>query len=69
MAGILYIIDFYVDLNNLVTNIETLILLPLIPFGPHIKYNIQIKPIREYTPKLDRNIIGKENKNRTIISQ
>lgn len=39
------------------------------PFGPHIlpKYEFIKNPVRVYKPNLDRNLIGKENKNRTLI--
>jgi hypothetical protein len=42
--------------------------------GPHLKpiilrNSLKLDPIRLYLPKLDRNLIGKENKNRTIIYQ
>src|SRR6202789_1668891 len=47
----------------------TLILLPLKPNGPHILPKFLTKPVRVYTPKLDRNVIGKENKGSTIIYQ
>lgn len=43
-------------------------MIPII-FGPHISPNFLTKPVRIYKPKLDRNRIGIENKNRTIIYQ
>nr|YP_009710594.1 GIY-YIG homing endonuclease [Amanita bisporigera]QFZ98542.1 GIY-YIG homing endonuclease [Amanita bisporigera] len=61
-------LDFNVEFNNLIY-IETLVLLPLKPYGPHILPKFLIKPIRVYKPNLDRNVIGKENKNCTIIYQ
>ena len=39
------------------------------PFGPHIFPSFLKEPVRIYKPKLDRNLIGIENKNRTIIYQ
>jgi len=69
LAGILYIIDFNVEFNNVITNIETFILLPLKPYGPHLLTKFLTHPIRVYRPNLDRNLIGKQNKNCTIIYQ
>jgi len=39
------------------------------PFGPHILPLFFKEPIRLYTPKLDRNRIGKDNRRRMIIYQ
>jgi len=47
----------------------TLVLLPLKPYGPHILPKFVTEPIRVYTPNLDRNLIGRENKNCTVIYQ
>jgi heme/copper-type cytochrome/quinol oxidase subunit 1 len=44
-------------------------LLPIKPFGPHILPEFLNKPVRIYQPNLDRNLIGIENRNRTIIYQ
>lgn len=38
-------------------------------YGPHILPKYLSDPVRIYKPKLDRNLIGVENKNRTIIYQ
>jgi hypothetical protein len=40
-----------------------------IPFGPHLLPEYLRKPVRVYKPKLDRNLIGIENKGRTLIYQ
>ena len=42
-----------------------------IPFGPFINPEplFLCKPVRDYYPKLNRNIIGIENKNRALIYQ
>lgn len=45
------------------------ILLSIYPFGPFIKPIFLNKPYRIYYPKLNKNLIGIENKNRTIIYQ
>jgi hypothetical protein len=55
--------------NNLFFYIHILSLLPLKPFGPHILPEFLNKPVRIYQPNLDRNLIGVENRNRTIIYQ
>ena len=39
------------------------------PFGPFIKPLFLKEPIRLYYPKLDRNLIGIENKNKVVIYQ
>lgn len=41
----------------------------IVYFGPHLIPKFLKDPIRIYQPNLDRNLIGKENKNRTIIYQ
>lgn len=44
-------------------------LLTIVPLGPLLKPIFLNKPIRFYEPKLDRNLIGVENRKRTIIYQ
>ena len=39
------------------------------PYGPHILPTYLNNPIRIYKPNLDRNLIGIENRNRTLIYQ
>lgn len=39
------------------------------PYGPHLLPLFLKNPIRLYLPKLDRNLIGIENRNRIIIYQ
>lgn len=41
----------------------------LFPFGPFIKPLFLNNPLRVYYPKLNRNLIGTENKNRVVIYQ
>jgi Cytochrome C and Quinol oxidase polypeptide I len=55
--------------NSLIFCIHTLSLLPIKPFGPHILPEFLNKPVRIYKPNFDRNLIGIENRNRTIIYQ
>jgi len=55
--------------NILGCSVELLTLFPIKPFGPHILPVLLNKPVRVYKPNLDRNLIGIENRNRTIIYQ
>jgi hypothetical protein len=55
--------------NSLFYYIHILSLLPIVPLGPHILPEFLNKPVRIYKPNLDRNLIGIENRNRTIIYQ
>ena len=55
--------------NNFFFYIHILSLLPIKPFGPHNFPGFLNKPVRIYKPNLDRNLIGIENRNRTIIYQ
>jgi len=41
----------------------------LFPIGPFVKPIWLVDPVRLYEPNLDKNLIGKENKNRIIIYQ
>lgn len=41
----------------------------LFPFGPFVKPIYLKEPVRVYNPKLNRNLIGNENKNRIVIYQ
>jgi len=54
-----------------IINLLLIIPIHIKPFGPHINPNSKIlnKPVRFYLPNLNKNLIGKENKNRTIIYQ
>jgi hypothetical protein len=64
-----------VTANSLKIYIQYLSLFPIKPFGPHIfpaakQGEVFLKkPVRIYQPNLDRNLIGIENRNRTIIYQ
>ena len=67
--------------NKFFFSIHILSLLPIKPFGPHIfpvaegkaappkEAEFLNKSVRIYKPNLDRNLIGIENRNRTIIYQ
>jgi heme/copper-type cytochrome/quinol oxidase subunit 1 len=75
LAGIYENILYFIE-NSFVGNIilfEYFILkfsvLPIIHFGPHLRPVYFSAPIRLYKPKLDRNLIGVENRKRTIIYQ
>jgi len=41
----------------------------IIPYGPYLKPRFLKEPVRLYEPKLNRNLIGVENRNRAIIYQ
>jgi hypothetical protein len=69
MAGIILLLFINVESNSFFFCIYTLSLLPIKPFGPQILPEFLNKPVRIYKPNLDRNLIGIENKNRTIIYQ
>ena len=73
LAGmpLLLIFILNVDSNNFVYSTNIFLTLNMIPiiFGPHITPNFLTKPVRIYKPNLDRNRIGIENKNRTVIYQ
>nr|YP_009558606.1 hypothetical protein [Capillidium heterosporum]AZZ06706.1 hypothetical protein [Capillidium heterosporum] len=59
-------ISNYVELNSFLDSVS---LIPMKPNGPHILPKYITQAVRIYKPKLDRNLIGVENKNRTIIYQ
>ena len=41
----------------------------MVPMGPHLIPKFLTEPLRVYMPKLNRNLIGVENRNRTVIYQ
>jgi group I intron endonuclease len=65
------------DPNSFFNNAErlnfsySLLNIPVIFYGPHIKPSFLTErlPVRIYKPLLNLNLIGKENKNRTVIYQ
>ena len=80
LAGIYLIISNYVEINELLNmdlEILTLSIINLKPYGPHLlpKYlnedidSASSGPVRIYKPNLNRNLIGTENRGRTIIYQ
>lgn len=50
---------------------NSIIYMALFPCGPFISPNglYLSKPVRKYSPNLDRNLIGVENRKRTVIYQ
>lgn len=56
-------------LNNLNNNMDFIFNLASITYGPLLKPEFLNNPIRIYKPNLNRNLIGVENKKRTIIYQ
>jgi group I intron endonuclease len=69
LAGIYLIISDYVEINSLINNEIFLSLIAIKPYGPHIFPEYLTQPARIYKPKLDRNLIAVENRNRTVIYQ
>jgi hypothetical protein len=41
----------------------------IFPYGPHLLPKFLAEPVRLYKPKLDRNLIGVQNRKRTVIYQ
>jgi hypothetical protein len=62
LAGIIE--KFYNSCENLNS---VCLIIPI--FGPHLKPEFLKEPVRCYFPNLDKNKIGLENKNKTIIYQ
>jgi hypothetical protein len=64
-------VDWVIECTNSFSSsiINYLSIILIKPFGPHILPKYLDKPVRVYKPKLDRNLIGIENKERTIIYQ
>jgi group I intron endonuclease len=57
-------------IHNLDNNLNIVLnLAPIIYYGPYLNSKFLKDPIKLYQPKLNRNLIGIENKNRTIIYQ
>lgn len=69
MAGIFIIISKFVEFNSLSDSLLLLSVIPIRPFGPHILPNDFNQAKRIYKPNLNRNLIGVENRERTIIYQ
>jgi group I intron endonuclease len=70
LAGIIILLSIYDFSDSFCSNIiQSLSIISIKPFGPHIDPEFLNKTVRIYKPNLDRNLIGIENKNRTIIYQ
>lgn len=73
LAGIYLIISNYVCAQggpySLIDNEIILSLIPIKPYGPHLLPKYLTQPVRIYKPNLNRNLIGVENRNRTVIYQ
>lgn len=67
MAGMYLIISNYVE--SLTDSIFLLSIVPIQPYGPHLLPNFLTKPVRIYKPNLNRNLIGTDNRKRTVIYQ
>ena len=57
--------------DYLIYKVNFLSVFTIFPYGPHLKSDPKFlsEPVRVYKPKLDRNLIGVQNRNRTIIYQ
>lgn len=70
MAGIIILLSIYDNSIGFYSGIiQALSIITIPTFGPHIEPKFLNNPIRVYKPNLDRNLIGIENKNRTLIYQ
>lgn len=69
LAGIILLSIYEISNSFCSSIIQALSIISIKPFGPHIEPEFLNKPVRVYKPNLDRNLIGTENKNRTIIYQ
>ena len=70
LSGIIILLSIYDFSDSFCSDIiQSLSIISIKPFGPHIEPEFLNKPVRVYKPNLDRNLIGIENKNRTIIYQ
>jgi hypothetical protein len=69
MAGMFEITSNLI-LNNLENNLNTVSYLSsILYYGPYLNPKFLKDPIRLYQPNLNRNLIGVENRKRTIIYQ
>ena len=59
------------EMTSYTSHTENLILsaISLFPFGPFVKPIFLNEPVRVYYPKLDKNLIGTDNRNRVVIYQ
>jgi len=69
LAGIYLIISNYVEFNSLMNGLFILPLIAVKPYGPHLLPEYLTQPVRIYKPNLNRNLIGVENRGRTVIYQ
>lgn len=67
LAGIYLIISNYVE--NLIDSVLLLSIVPIRSYGPHLLPIYLSNPVRIYEPNLNRNLIGTDNRNRTVIYQ
>lgn len=67
LAGMYQITSYFIENNHIEYYI--LSVLPMIYFGPHVYPVYLANPVRLYKPNMDRNLIGVENRKRTIIYQ
>jgi hypothetical protein len=62
-------------LDSFIVSAECLVLqysiaaIAIFPYGPHLLPEFLAEPLRLYKPKLNRNLIGVQNRKRTVIYQ
>ena len=70
LAGIYLSISNYVEFSSFIFIVNyKLSLIAVKPYGPHLFPEFLTEPVRIYKPNLNRNLIGVENRGRTIIYQ
>lgn len=57
------------EMTSCINDYNLVFTISLFPFGPFIKPFFLKEPIRVYYPKLNKNLIGTENKNKVVIYQ
>lgn len=67
LAGMYEITSYFIE-NN-IYDYSILTVLPLIYYGPHRSPLYLADPVRLYKPNMNRNLIGVENRKRTIVYQ
>lgn len=75
LAGIFEILSYSYSCENILDFLEANFSFSyfnvslIIPLGPHLAPKFLTEPLRVYKPNLNRNLIGVDNRNRTVIYQ
>ena len=69
LAGIYLIISNYVEYPHMEDLSYLSFLASSQPYGPHLLPKYLTQPVRIYKPNLNINLIGVENRNRTVVYQ